>query len=52
MKKITTISLLVLMVVGMVFSVGMVNAYRGDYFKQGSNYNEERHELMKLLLIH
>lgn len=46
MKK-TTIGLLALMVVGMVFSAGMVSAYRGDYTVKGPNYSEDRHEAMQ-----
>ena len=46
-KKATIFGLLALMVVGMIFSTGMVSAYRGDYSVQGPNCNEEKHELME-----
>ena len=47
MKNTTIIGLMALLVVGMVFSTGIVNAYRGDYSVQGPDYNKERHELMQ-----
>ena len=47
MKKTAIFGMLALMVVGMVFSTGMVSAYRGDYSVEGPDYNEERHELME-----
>ncbi len=47
MKKITIVGLLALMVIGLVFSMSAVSAYRGDYSVKGPDCNEERHELME-----
>ena len=47
MKKLTVFGLLALMIVGMIFSTSIVNAYRGDYSVNGPNYTEERNEAME-----
>ncbi|MCK5107609.1 MAG: hypothetical protein KAQ83_02700 [Nanoarchaeota archaeon] len=47
MKTKTIFGLFALLVVGMIISTGLVNAYRGDYSVEGPDYNEERHELME-----
>jgi hypothetical protein len=47
MKKTAIFGILTLMVIGLVFTSGMVNAYRGDYSVQGPDYSEDRHELME-----
>ena len=46
MKKTTTMGLLALLVVGLIISTTMVNAYRGDYTVKGPNYSEERYNAM------
>ncbi len=48
MKKITLFGILAVLIVGTVFSASMVNAYRGDYSKEGPNFSDERHEAMDL----
>ncbi len=45
--KTTIFGLLAFLVVGLVFSTSLVNAYRGDYSVNGPNYTEERHEAME-----
>lgn len=47
MKKMAIAGLLAIMLVGMVFSTGVVSAYRGDYTVKGPNYTAERHEAME-----
>ena len=47
MKTRTIFGLFAFLVVGMVFSAGVVSAYRGDYSAKGPNYNEERHVAMQ-----
>ncbi len=47
MKKSLIYGLLALVIVGTIFSTGVVSAYRGDYNIQGPNYNEERHTMME-----
>lgn len=47
MKKKTLFGLLALVLLGSLFSISMVSAYRGDYSTQGPNYTDERHESME-----
>ena len=47
MKKTTIFGLLAFMIVGLLFSTSIVNAYRGDYSVNGPNYTAERHEAME-----
>ncbi|MBR9683667.1 hypothetical protein GOV03_03955 [Candidatus Woesearchaeota archaeon] len=47
MEKRTMVGLLALVVVGLVFSAGLVSAYQGDYTVKGPNYSDERHGAME-----
>ncbi len=47
MKKKNVLSILALLVVGLVATTGIVNAYRGDYSVKGPNYTEERYEAIE-----
>lgn len=46
-EKTKIFGMLAFMIVGMIFSTSIVNAYKGDYLVKGPNYNEERHILME-----
>ena len=47
MKKATILGLSALILIGLVFSINIISAYRGDYSVKGPNCNEERHEAME-----
>ena len=47
MKKTAIFGILTLMIVGIVFASGIVDAYKGDYSVEGPNYSRDRHELME-----
>lgn len=47
MKKATIFGLLALMVVALLTTTSLVNAYRGDYSVKGPNYTEDRQEAME-----
>ena len=48
MKKNTIMALSMFAIVGLILSVSIASAYRGDYTVEGPNCGDERHELMEL----
>lgn len=47
MKKNTITALSMFAIVGLILSISIASAYRGDYPIEGPNCSDERHELMK-----